>query len=366
MCTARQQRHSGFLGIIVVISIVIGFQASHARKELLSPEEKDQLQHIERLQLDGLVLTPKGAEDPASLTTTATARLAQLGYHMVSDAGQPADAIVKIKCEERKTWEGTGRSGGDADMVDAAARLWKGPACQISYRIGARPSDWRHEIRTPFADPQEAAKKAGKTDAGAYAIAALIEQVRTDSFPFLLAAEWGHQSRLVAALNGTGVTTPQKVTIIGLIGATQSAETIPTLTAALKDSDPAVAEAASLALGTIGHEDGIAPLLALFASTKPEQRRIAVPGLGRLAPLYPSSAIVPTLLTALPTEPVPNQTLIVRALGKTTDRRILGPLRTLHRSVLQRSPEQMTPELKELRSTLGIALDQFDGTHTEE
>ena len=206
----------------------------------------------------------------------------------------------------------------------------------------------------------------GQSDAGAYAVAALLDQVRTDDFPLLLAAEWGHHARLIAALNGAGLTTRQKVTLIGLIGTTQSVETVPTLTRTLNDADPAVAEASAAALGAIGHENAIPPLLALYSSPRPEQRRCAVAGLGRLAPLHPSSAIVPTLLTGLPNEPVPTQILIVRSLGKTTDRRILEPLRALHRSVLKRSPEQMTPDLKELKSTLGIALDQFDGTHTEE
>lgn len=348
------------------LSMLMAEDVSYARKELLTQEEKERLHQIERVQLDSLILTSKGSSDTAPLTAAATARLTQLGYRVISESGQPADATVKIKCEERKTWEGTGHSGGDADMVDAAARLWKGPACQISYRIDGHVSDWRHEIRASFSDPQEAAKKAGTPDAGAYAIATLIEQVGTDDFPFLLAAEWGQQARLVTALNSADRTPQQKVTIIGLIGNTQSVETIPTLTVALKGPDPAVAGAAAMALGTIGHEDAIPPLLSLFASSRPEQRRIAAIGLGRLAPLYPNSAIVPTLLAALPNEPVPTQILIVRSLGKTTDRRIIEPLRALHRSVLKRSPEQMTPELKELKSTLGIALDQFDGTHTEE
>ena len=354
------------VGAVLILLFFMTLEWSHARKELLSPEEKDRLRQIEQLHLDSLLLTSKGAVDATPLAAAATARLTQLGYRVSFDAGQPADAAVKIKCEERKTWEGTGRSGGDADMMDAAARLWKGPACQISYRIGTRTADWRHEIRTPFADPREAATKAGQSDAGAYAVAALLDQVRTDDFPLLLAAEWGHHARLIAALNGAGLTTRQKVTLIGLIGTTQSVETVPTLTRTLNDADPAVAEASAAALGAIGHENAIPPLLALYSSPRPEQRRCAVAGLGRLAPLHPSSAIVPTLLTGLPNEPVPTQILIVRSLGKTTDRRILEPLRALHRSVLKRSPEQMTPDLKELKSTLGIALDQFDGTHTEE
>ncbi len=352
--------------IFTLLFLALLPEAGEARKELLSQEEKTHLRKAERVHLETLALTSKGALDSAALQAAASERLASLGYRIETDAAQPADLTVKFKCEELKTWEGTGRSGGDADMVDAAARLWKGPACQITYRTGQRTADWRHEVRTTFVDPQAAAKKAGQSDSGAFAIASLVEGIRTDDFPYLLAAEWGQFERLVAALDRPGLTKPQTVTLVGLIGSTQSADAIPRLTALTKDADPEVAAAAATALGAIGDAACIPPLLSLMSSDKPDQRRMAAVGLGRLAPLYPNSEIVPTLLRALPNEPVPTQILMVRALGKTTDRRILEPLRGLHRSVLKRRPGEITPELAELKSTLGIALDQFDGTHTEE
>lgn len=339
---------------------------SHARKELLTQEERDRQIRTERIHLETLALTSHGPIETNGLAQAATRRLEQLGYRTVVDPTQPYDVTVKVKCEELKTWEGTERSGGDADMVDAAARLWKGPACQILYRFGARWADWRHEVRTDFATSQEAARKAGQADAGAYAIAQLIERLQTDPFPFRLAAEWGQSSRLVAALDAAGMTAPQKQIVVGLLGTMQAVDATPRLTDALKDPDPGIAQAAATALGTIGHEDSIPPLLNLFKSGTPEQHRAAALGLGRLAPLHPNSDIVPTFLAALPNEPVPMQTILVRALGKTTDRRVLEPLRALHRSVLKQVRADSTQELKELLTALGIALDGFDGVHTEE
>ncbi|MGA6826887.1 HEAT repeat domain-containing protein [Nitrospira sp. NS4] len=339
---------------------------SYARKELLTQEEKDRQIRTELIHLETLALTSHGPIQAAGLTQAAARRLEQLGYRTVVDPAQPHDVTVKVKCEELKTWEGTERSGGDADMVDAAARLWKGPACQILYRFGARWAEWRHEVRTDFATPQEAARKAGQADAGAYAIAQLIERLQTDPFPFLLAAEWGQSARLVATLDAAGTTAPQKQIVVGLLGAMQAVDAIPRLTAALTDPDPGLTQAAATALGTIGHEESIPPLLHLFNSGTPEQHRAAALGLGRLAPLHPNSDIVPTFLSALPNEPVPMQTILVRALGKTTDRRVLEPLRALHRSVLKQVRSDSTPELKELLTALGIALDGFDGVHTEE
>lgn len=333
---------------------------------MLTAEEKALLGRVERVHLETLVLTSRGPAETPPLTRTAAARLEQLGYVIVVDGNAPSDVTVKIKCEESKTWEGTGQSGGDADSVDAAARLWKGPACQISYRIGTQNTDWRHEVRAAKTSGQNSSKKSGDADSGNAAISALLDQLRHDDFPYLLAAEWGQLNRLLTSLESPGIDKSKKLRLIGLIGSMQSEHAVPRLTTLLKDSDPDVAGAAATALGTVGEAVCIPPLLSLMASDRPNQRHAAAIGLGRLAPLYPNSEIVPTMLKALPREPVPTQILIVRALGKTTDRRILEPLRTLHRSVLKRPPGEMTPELTELKTTLGIALDQFDGTHTEE
>lgn len=348
-------------------TIAAGFaDLAHARKELLTAEEKDLLHRAEQIHLETLALSSHGPLDASHITKAVAARFERLGYHVATDGTQPHDVTVKVKCEERKTWEGTGRSGGDADMVDAAVRLWKGPACQVTYLFGSRWADWRHEVRTPFNNPQEAAQKAGQADSGAYAIAKLAEQLQLDRFPFLLAAEWGQSSRLVQTLDATDTTPPQKQMVIGLLGDMLAIDAIPRLTAALQDSDQAVIQSAASALGTIGHEDGIPALLALFKSGTPDQHRAAAVGLGRLAPLHPQSPIVPTLIAALPNEPVPTQTIIVRALGKTPDRQVLGPLRTLHRALLKQTRSDSSPETKELLAALGIALDGFDGVHTEE
>ncbi|SPP65072.1 HEAT repeat domain-containing protein [Nitrospira lenta] len=352
-----------FLGSILAAGVP---DMTHARKELLTAEEKDLLHRTEQIHLETLALSSRGPLDAAIITKAVSLRFERLGYRIVTESDQPHEVTVKVKCEELKTWEGTGRSGGDADMIDAAVRLWKGPACQLTYRFGTRWADWRHEVRTPFNNPQEAARQAGQTDAGAYAITALAQQLQTDPFPYLLAADWGQSARLITALNEPGATGAQRQSVIGLLGQMLAVEAIPRLTKALHDPDPAVVQSAAIALGTIGHEDGIHALLALFNTGTPDQHRAAAIGLGRLAPLHPNSNIVPTFIAALPNEPLQTQIIMVRALGKTTDRRVLTPLRTLHRSVLKHARSDSSPETKELLASLGIALDGFDGVHTEE
>ena len=134
----------------------------------------------------------------------------------------------------------------------------------------------------------------------------------------------------------------------------------------LHDVEPALADNAAMALGSIGHPDCIPILLQHLRQAAPEARLAVIRGLGRLAPLHPNSDIVPTLLARLPVEPVSAQTEIVRALGKTTDRRILEPLRALNRSVQETTGSDSSSEWKELKRALGQSLDQFDGVHTEE
>lgn len=364
---ASSRFQTGAIILFLGSTIAAGcFDVADARKELLTTEEKDFIQRAEQIHVETLVLSSHGPLDASAVANTVTGRFERLGYRIVADGAQPHDVTVKIKCEELKTWEGTGRSGGDADMPDAAARLWKGPACQLSYRVGSRWADWRHEVRTAFSNSQDAARQARQADAGTYALAALAEQLQTDPFPFLLAADWGQSARLMNALDESNMTAAQKQTVIGLLGHMLAVEAIPRLTASLRDSDPAVVRSAATALGMIGHEESIPALLALFKTGTPEQHRAAAIGLGRLAPLHPHSDIVSTFIAALSSEPVPTQIILVKALGKTTDRQVLGPLKALHRSVLKQARSDSSSEVKELLASLGIALDGFDGVHTEE
>lgn len=327
-----------------------------AHREVFTPEEKDRLKTAERIHLDALALTVHGAVDAGAIAATAAARLEAVGYRVVRDPAQPHDVTVKVKCEERKVWEGTVVSGGDADQPDAASRLWNGPACQITYRIGTHAADWRHEVRG------ELPKDTG----GDSVLQQLNRRLAEDPFPFLLAGAWGQPGRLLAALDNPTTALEQRKTIITLLGNMFAVEAIPSLSRLLKATDPAVAHSAAMALGSIGHEDCIPVLLEQLKQENAATRLAAIKGLGRLAPLHPNSPIVPALIAQLPKEPPANQIEIVRALAKTTDRSILGPLRALNRSVQDRTRSDSSTELLELKRALGQSLDQFDGTHTEE
>jgi hypothetical protein len=342
------------------------FNQALAHRELFTPEEKEQLKAAERIQLETLALTDRGAVDAAGIAATVASRLKTLGYSVVDDPAQPHDVTVKVKCEERKVWEGTVTTGGDADQPDAASRLWKGPACQITYRLDTRRSDWRHEVRGEPAETAAADNSADQAQTGVRAMAHLTARLADDPFPLLLAGAWGQTSRLTRMLDDPALPQTQKPTIITLLGNMFAVEAIPSLSRKLNEKDPAVVQSAAVALGTIGHQDCIPLLLEQLKQDNPAPRLAAIKGLGRLAPLHPTSDIVPALLAQLPRETLTAQIEIVRALGKTTDRRVLDPLRALNRSVQENTRSDSNPEWKELKRALGQSLDQFDGTHTEE
>lgn len=337
-----------------------------ARREILTQEQKAQLRGVERVLVEAIALTDRGGRDAGGIAEVVAIRLADLGYAVVRDPQQPHDVTVRAKCEERKTWEGPITSGGDADLPGAASRLWRGPACQLTYRLAHRPMDWRHEVRTGFEDPLDAAQAAGVEDSGQHALAKLTDRLREDPFPFLLAAEWGHTERLLQALDAERTEPARTVTVIGLLGRMFAVEAIPRLGQAVKNAEPAVAESAAIAIGRIGSEEGVRVLLDVLKNGNPSLRAAAVKGLGRLAPLHPQIDIVPALLEVLPGEPIAVKAEIVRALSRTTDRRALGPLRELDKSIQALRGPEVTPAVEELKKQLGILLDQYDGVHNVE
>src|SRR6185295_8641370 len=116
---------------------------SWAYRDYFTPEQKALLDKIQMLRIEAIALTDKGAIDTAPITELVARRMGELGYTVVAEAGKPYDVVIKVKCEERKIWEGTTASGGDADLPDAPSRLWKGPACQMTYRLENMKVKWQ-------------------------------------------------------------------------------------------------------------------------------------------------------------------------------------------------------------------------------
>ncbi len=333
---------------------------SWAYREFFTPEQREKLANVQTVLVEAIALTDRGKVDPGPIRELVGTRMEELGYTVVVDRSEPHDVRFKVKCEQRKTWEGTARHGGDADLPDAPVRLWKGPACQMTYLLDGKKIDWRKEVRTDFEDSVATATAAQVDDPGAYAITELRYLLGQYDFPVLVTAEWGQGERLLQLLDRPGVNELRKLKVISLLGDMQAKEALPRLQQALKNKN--LAKHAAVAIGSIGRA-GI-PLLAeiLKHSNDPELQAAAAKGLGRVGGLAGDPRVVPPLLDML--DPPGGidmrvQIEVAWALGKMPDRASLEALHALFAKVLKiRDPENR--QLQELKEALNWSIKQVD------
>jgi hypothetical protein len=249
--------------------------------------------------------------------------------------------MLMVKCEERKKWSGINKTGGDADHVDAPARLWTGPACLLTYRLQGRDLGWQTEARTDFEDPVSAAKAAQAPKSGPYALAQLAQRLRTFDFPVLLAAEWGHDARLFTLLKDPNTASSRKLKILSLLPDMQAHDALPYLKELIQD--PELAEPAIVALAASGRE--AIPLLTEVFQTHTESnlRAAAAKGLGAVGSHTGDPTITPPILNYLienltqmkTSEDIdfPVLTEVVWSLGKLRDERSIPPIADLEEKI---------------------------------
>lgn len=349
-----------FMAIALLCSIT-AVADGWARREALTDKQKEQLQTIDRILLEILALTDRGEVDTAPIRDLVSQRFHEIGYSIVPDATQPHDVVFSVKCEQRKTWGGTTRSGGDADLPDSPMRTWKGPACQLTYFLNGKSTQWKKEIRTGFSDAITAAEQAKASDPGKFALDHLRQRLEEYDFPILVTADWGQESRLLKVLSDEKTDPARKVRIIRSLGEMFSAEAVPQLQAALKDPNPDISKAAAIALGNIGHRESIVSLVDMLQHNPPEQQVIAAKALGKVGALHGDTSIIPPLLDALSTDDIALKTEVVWALGQLPDRRAYEPLVALQRSLRSaRTSDRNSPEGK-LWEAVNYSLKQLDG-----
>jgi hypothetical protein len=327
---------------LTLLALTIDSSAVLAYRDYLTAEQKAQLEKIHTVLVEAIALTDKGTVDAGPITEVAARRLGEMGYAVVRDAGKPHDATFKVKCEQRKTWEGTTAAGGDADLPDAPSRLWKGPACQLSYLLGETKIKWQKEVRTEFEDAAAAAQSANAGDPGAFAMSQL----------------WGHPDRLLKLLDAADTPQVRKIKIISLLGEMQADEALPQLKAALKDKN--LSKEAAVALGSMGKE-GIPILVDILKHSKqPELQAAAAKGLGDLGNVHNDSSVVPPLLEMLdaPGVDITVQTEVAWALGRVPDRRSVKPLFDLDKKLQKIRKDPPDPQIKKLKEAVFWSIKQ--------
>jgi HEAT repeat protein len=347
------------LSTLAFTVVALSSPPSWAYRDYFTPEQKTLLDKIQAVRIEAIALTDKGAVDAAPIVELVARRIGELGYTVVREAGKPHDAVFKVKCEQRKTWEGTTTTGGDADLPDAPSRLWKGPACQMTYLLGDIKVKWQKEVRTEFEDAGQSAQSANAGDPGAYALGKLRDVLETYEFPLLLAAEWGQPERLLKLLDRSDTPQARRFKIISLLGEMQADEALPKLKEVLKDRD--LAKQAIGAMGNLGKE-GI-PLLVDIMNTSPqiELQAAAAKGLGQLGGTHGDASVVLPLLAKLedPKTDWSVLTEVAWSLGKIPDKRSIQPLYDLDKKLqAMRDPENVP--LKKLKEAVFWAIKQCD------
>ena len=349
--------NAGIVFLFIMLTWLMADESA-ARRDSLSQEQKDKLENVQRVLVETIAITERGPQqNPGVLAATVVNRMQALGYTVLTDPAQPHDVIVRVKCEQRKVWEGTTLSGGDADLPDSPSRVWKGPACQFVYLLDGKKIGWQKEVRTDFQDAGQAAQGA---DPGAYALAKLNERLEQYPFPLLLTAEWGQETRLLKALDDPTAASAEKVRIVNLLGDIFATKAVTRLLTALDDSDVAVAKAAAVALGNIGQKESINALIDVLKTGRPELQAAAAKGLGQVGGLHGDFSVIPPLLEALKTDDLAVKTEVVWALGKLPDKRTAEPLYALNRVLQNNRDGEHELELRRLREALSWSLKQVD------
>ena len=324
-----------------LLTICLSSSFAEARRIHLTPEQQKQLANANSILIKVLALTEKGPTDPGLFIQTITTRLQELNYTVITDPTQEHDIEFKVKCEERKTWTGTSVTGGDVDLPDAPDRLWKGPACLLTYFLEHRDLDWKKEIRTLFADAAQAAAKTKADNPGEFAMTKLNQRLAEYEFPILLSAEWGQVDRLLQLLDHPNTTRLRKAKILSVLSELHAEVALPKLTQLLESTDLQQETINALAGAGI---DSIPLLIDFFeTSTQPAIRAEAAKALGNVAaksgdprtipPLvHYVSTILPTLKTSADID-FPLLTEVVWAIGKSRWEKSFKPIEQLQEKV---------------------------------
>lgn len=276
------------------VNLCFSVSPTDARRIHLSSEQQAQLAKANSILVQVIALTEKGPVDFTPFLETIQARLQELHYTVTTNPAQAHDIEFKVKCEERKTSTGTSATGGDVELTDAPDRLWKGPACLLTYFLDQRDLDWKKEVRTSFQDAAQAAQIANVDNVGHYAMTHLNQRLADYDFPLLLSAEWGQIDRLLQLLEDSKTSKLRKAKILSLLSEIHAEEALPKLTKLLESTDLQAETINALAGAGI---DSIPLLIDFFETSKQSTIRAeAAKALGNVAAKSSDPRTIPPLV----------------------------------------------------------------------
>ena len=324
----------------------------------ITPLPEISLEKVQHVLVETLALTERGLQDSTAIHQVVSERLAQTGFTPVSDVKSPHDITVRVKCEERKTQTGLSKHRKGRHPLATTSRLWKGPACHISYRYQGQPALWSWEVRTSFGDPRPAAKAAGATNTGLFALHALQSELTKDEFPLYLAAEWRQTDRLIHLFQETTDQLDRRRLILQLLGPLPSATALSTIEEATKT--PELAITAISALGDQG-EVAIPSLVNILDSSESQEYQlVALKALGEIATHSTPPTLYDVFVTQLQSHDPRMQTIAVRGLGSLGDLRAITPIEALN--VQAWSNPSTHADMQALREALNETLYSLDAS----
>ena len=355
-------------GILVCLFLLSTTTESMARRTHITNEQRAQLATVKTIYLNVLALTENGRVPPADLLETVKTRLEAIGYTIVTNRQEPHDVEFRVKCEERKRWSGTTRSGGDAELADAPARLWRGPACLFNYRLNGRDLGWYKETRTDFIDAYAAAQKAKAKSSGQYAMDQLNLKLQKFDFPVMIATEWGHTDRLAELLQNPDTNKRRKLRILSTLSQVQSKQAFPHLVKLARDENAEYAEEAIIALAGLG--SSATPILTdIFITAKKSKiQAAAAKGLGLIGAHTGDPNITPPLLEYLNNNlkdmdessdiDFPVLTEVVWSIAKLRNEKSIEPIEQLNVKIWL--IRDTSDEMRKLREAANVATKMVD------
>jgi len=343
--------------IFTVFSTVAPIE-SLARGIALTPDQKEYLRNAQDIRVQTLALTEKGAVDSSAIQHVISERLHTIGLTVVDTSTKPHVVMLKVKCEERRSSVSMTTIGGDADQPGAPSRLWKGPACQLTYSIDGQIGSWRQEVRTPFEDAWHTAKTLGHKDSGLYALDQLGKVLHEHDFPLELLAEWKQAKRLAAILTSKNTPQATKRTILRLAKKVAAPRMLQALHTTMSDQN--LAPHATQAMGFMGTAASPFLLDLLQKSDSVQLKALAAQALGEIGAHSGDMTILPPLLAMVdsPTIDLQVQTEIVKAVGKIPDRQSVDLLQKL--GVKAWTSRSNDPRMQDLRKAIDWSLWQIN------
>ena len=348
------------LGSLGITAMALG-QMSDLRYSRIAPPE---LSDMSQIGITVEIATGRQPPDSTLVWNTVKSRMENLGYTVVFPSPQTAeDLMLQVHCRDAPDSLDTRYASVYLPNTIPKTSPSAIPPCRVSYLYKGETQPWINVDRFIYAEGISAMNRIAQTRPDLTPHESIHAFLRQYDFPILLAAEWGHVTRLIQTLNHRETSLSRQRLIIELLGEIQDSSGYPVLIEKLQDAS--LAGETATALGFFGLRARPSLLAVLQAAHDPALAVAAAKGLGRIAAMTGDSGPTPLFLEMIsdPAVDIRVKTELVWALGKAPDSRALPTLSELEQTIwLMYSKD---PHLQKLREAVEWSIREVkQGGHT--